>query len=128
MMGRLGAELNLTDAQKQQAQSIFSAARQSAKPVQDQIKQARQALAAAVKSGAPDAEIDRLSNNLAPLMAQSTAIHTKAFAKFYGILTPDQKEKLGDRFNTMMNGMGARWHGAQRSSSDQPHAWRRADQ
>ena len=29
MFGRLGADLNLTDAQKEQARSIFSAARQS---------------------------------------------------------------------------------------------------
>ena len=83
MLGRLGADLSLSDAQKEQARSIFSSARQSAQPVQDQLKQARQALAAAVKSGASDAEIDRLSNNLGPLMAQATSIRTKAFAKFY---------------------------------------------
>ena len=128
MFGRLGADLNLTDAQKEQAKSIFSAARQSGQPVQTQLKQARQALAAAVKSGASDAEIDRLSNNLGPLMAQSTAIHTKAFAKFYCTLTQDQKDKLGDRFNMMMNGMGGRWHGAQRSNSSQSGQPRRAEQ
>ena len=106
MMGWFGADLSLTDAQKQQAQSIFSAARQSAQSVNAQLKQSREALAAAVKSGAPDAEIDRLSNSLAPLLAQSTAIHTKAFAKFYAILTQEQKDKIGDRFNIMMmNGM-----------------------
>jgi Spy/CpxP family protein refolding chaperone len=105
MMGRFGADLNLTDAQKQQAQSIFSAAHQSAQSVNAQLKQSREALAAAVKSGASDAEIDKLSNNLAPLMAQSTAIHTKAFAKFYLILTQEQKDKIGDRFNMMMYGM-----------------------
>src|SRR5438128_121102 len=67
MMGRFGADLNLTDAQKQRAQSIFSAARQSSQSIEAQIRQGREALAAAVKSGASDAEIDKLSNNLAPL-------------------------------------------------------------
>ena len=124
MMGRMAADLNLTDAQKQQAQSIFAAARQSAQPLQEQMKQNREALAAAVKSGASDAEIDRLSNNLAPLLAQSTAIHTKAFAKFYGILTPEQKDKLGSRFEQMMmSGAGGGFRGG-----DQPHAWRRNSQ
>ena len=106
MMGRFGADLNLTDAQKQQAQSIFSTAHQSAQSVNDQLKQSREALATAVKSGASDGEIDRLSNSMAPLLAQSTAIHTKAFSKFYSILTQDQKDKIGDRFNMMMQSRG----------------------
>src|SRR5437660_10159798 len=104
MLDRMAANLNLTDAQKQQAQSIFQAARQSAEPVHAQLKQSKQALTAAVKAGAPDAEIDRLSSGLGPLMAQTTAIHTKALAKFYAILTPDQKGKLGDRLDHMMDG------------------------
>jgi Spy/CpxP family protein refolding chaperone len=116
MMGRFGADLNLTDAQKQQAQAIFSAARQSGQAVRDQIKQNREALAAAVKSGASDAEIDRLSGSLGPLLAQETANHTKAFSKFYAILTPDQKTKLGDRFSQMMNGMQGRRPGGPRAN------------
>jgi Spy/CpxP family protein refolding chaperone len=46
------------------------------------------------------------------LLAQTTAIHTKAFAKFYAILTPEQKDKLGDRAERLMDGFGAmRGHG-----------------
>jgi Spy/CpxP family protein refolding chaperone len=105
MMGRFGADLNLTDAQKQQMQSIFSASRESARALNTQLKQNRDALAAAVKAGASDAEIDRLSGSLAPLLAQSTANHAKTFAKFYSILTQEQKDKIGDRFNGMMFGM-----------------------
>lgn len=107
MLKRLPADLNLTDAQKQEAQSIFSSARQSAESVHSQLRQQKQALAAAVKSGASDGEIDRLSNNLAPLLAQTTAIHSKAFARFHAILTPEQKDKLGDRVERMMDGAGA---------------------
>ena len=106
MFGRMGADLNLTDTQKQQMRSIFMSSHQAAQTVDDQIKQNRDALAAAVKSGAPETEIDRLSASLGPLMAQSTSIHTKAFAKFYATLTQEQKDKLGDRFMGMMNGMG----------------------
>jgi len=97
MLDRLSARLSLTDTQKQQAQSIFSAARQSAKPVQAQLRQERQALQAAVKSGAPDAQIDQLANQMGPRMGQATAIHSKAFAKFYSILTPQQRTLLDQR-------------------------------
>ena len=53
---------------------------------------------------------------LAPLLAQSTANHAKTFAKFYSILTQEQKDKIGDRFNGMMFGMqggGPRGQGGQ---------------
>ena len=90
-MQRLAADLNLTDAQKQQARAIFSPSRLAARPVEDQIRQIRLALAAAVKSGASDADIDKLSNSLGPLLAQVSAIRAQSFAKFYGTLTQDQK-------------------------------------
>ena len=64
MIGRLGADLNLTDTQKQQMRSIFMSSHQAAQSVDEQIKTNRDALAAAVKSGAPEAEIDRLSASL----------------------------------------------------------------
>jgi Spy/CpxP family protein refolding chaperone len=76
MIDRLSARLNLTDAQKQQAQSIFAEARKSAQPVRAQIRQDRQALAAAVKSGS-QADIDRISNNMGPLLAQASAIRER---------------------------------------------------
>lgn len=123
ILDRLSADLNLTDAQKQQAKSIFISARQSSESVHSQLRQQQQALTAAVKAGASEAEIDRLSNSLAPLLAQTTAIHSKAFAKFYAILTPEQKDKLGDRLERMMDGAGAmrgRWQGGNHAQSDRP--------
>lgn len=94
MLDRLAAKLNLTAEQKQQAQSIFSAARQSAAPVRTQLREDRHALRAAIQSGAPDTQIDQLSNQMGPLMAQATAIRSKAFEKFYSILTPGQRTLL----------------------------------
>src|SRR5260370_8546355 len=109
MIDRFAAKLNLTDAQKQQAQSIFAAARQSAQPVRAQIAQDRQALAAAVKSGS-QADIDRISHDMGPLLAQASAIHSKAFAQFYAILTPDQKSKMDQRLDRASSGT-RRWQG-----------------
>jgi len=114
MMDRLAARLNLTDAQKQQAQSIFTEARKSAQPLRAQIRQNKQALAAAVKSNSP-ADIDRISNSMAPLLAQASAIHSKAFAQFYATLTPDQKSKVDQRFNQRESGR-RNWQGRHRNA------------
>jgi Spy/CpxP family protein refolding chaperone len=103
-MSRLMADLNLTEDQKAQFRSAFSAAHQEARPVMEQLKTSKQALSNAVKSGAPDAEIERLSNEIGPLTAKLTAIHTKAFASFYSKLTAEQKEKVGNRMEAFLSG------------------------
>jgi protein CpxP len=118
MVDRLAAKLNLTDAQKQQAQSIFAAARKSAQPVRAQIRQDKQALAAAVKSGS-QADIDRISNGMGPLLAQASAMHAKAFAQFYAILTPEQKTQMDQQMNRMSSG-ARRWQGHRNGSPATP--------
>ncbi|MBZ5584489.1 MAG: Spy/CpxP family protein refolding chaperone [Acidobacteriia bacterium] len=92
MRKRMMKNLNLTDAQKQQAKDIFQQARQTAKPVRDQLKQDRQTLATAVKNN-DTATINQLATAMGPLQGQLTAIRSGAAAKFYSILTPDQKAK-----------------------------------
>ena len=110
------ANLNLTQDQKTQAHSIFQDAQQSARPVMEQLRSARQSLAAAVKNNAPSAEIDRLANQQGTLMAQLSAMHAKAFAKFYALLTPEQRGQLSDTaIERMMGGMGS-WMGGQRGA------------
>jgi Spy/CpxP family protein refolding chaperone len=51
MIDRLSARLNLTDAQKQQAQSIFAEARKSAQPVRAQLRQDKLALGCSCEIG-----------------------------------------------------------------------------
>jgi len=102
MVDRLATELNLTADQKQKAETIFGAAREQAAPIRSQIREKRMALETAMKSNS-EADIDQISTAMCPLMAQATAIRTKAFAKFYQILTPDQKAKMDQRFENMMN-------------------------
>src|SRR5579864_7883020 len=118
MLDRMAARLNLTDAQKQQAQSIFADARKSAQPLRAQIRQNKQALAAAVKSDSV-ADIDRISNSMAPLLAQASAIRAKAFAQFYTTLTPDQKSKVDQHLSTRASRM-RNWQGHRRNSSQAP--------
>ena len=88
---KMAARLNLTDVQKQQARSIWQSARESSRPVAQQLRQSRQALRDAAKSGKSDAEIDQLSAAVGNLDGQMAAVRAKAFAKFYALLTPEQR-------------------------------------
>jgi Spy/CpxP family protein refolding chaperone len=93
--GRFGhfmSELNLTDAQKTQAKSIFQGARQSAQPVRQQLMETRKSLRAAIKSN-DTAQIQQLSATEGKEIGQLTAIRGSAFAKVYQTLTPEQKQK-----------------------------------
>ena len=89
---RLVQALNLNAMQKDQAKLIFQQARQSAEPLRSQLKQDRQALAAAVKTN-DKAQIDKLSAERGQLLGKLTAARTEAMAKFYQILTPEQRAK-----------------------------------
>ena len=90
----LATYLGLTDSQKDQAKSLFDAADQASRALRDPVRQAHQALDAAAKASKTDAEIDQLAAALGTLEGQLVAIRTKSSAKFYALLTPDQKEKF----------------------------------
>jgi Spy/CpxP family protein refolding chaperone len=92
MRQRMMKALNLTDAQKQQAKTIFQQAKQNAQPLRDQLKQNREALAAAVKADNV-AQIQSLTAERGKLEGQMLGIRTEALARFYSTLTPDQKAK-----------------------------------
>lgn len=89
---RVVNDLNLTPDQQAQAKQIMAGARQEAAPLRQQMKQNRQALAAAIRSGS-DAQIDQITKAEAPVMAQLAAIRAHAFEKIYATLTPEQKTK-----------------------------------
>ena len=89
---RMMQNLNLTDAQKEQAKAIFQEARQNAQPIREQLQQNRQALAAAVKAN-DTSQIQSLSAQQGNLRGQLLTIQSEARAKFYNTLTPDQKTK-----------------------------------
>jgi len=95
----LAGYLSLTDTQKQQAQAIFDAADQAATTARGQLTGARDALRAASKANQSEAELDRLAAAAGAIEGQLAAIDAKAFAKFYALLTADQKTKYDERGN-----------------------------
>lgn len=97
----LATLLDLTDAQKTQATTIYTGALTAAQSIETSLRSTRQALADAVKANAT-ATIDQLSATIGTATGQLIAINSKADAAFYSILTPDQQTK----FDTMHHGPG----------------------
>lgn len=97
--------LDLNEVQKSDAEAIFDAARESAQPVMEQLRQGHEAVRNAIKSGAPEQEVENLASQQGVLMGQVAGIYAKAFSRFYALLTPEQKEKaekLHDQFRDSM--------------------------
>jgi len=115
MSDRLATKLNLTEAQRGQAKSIWQSARESSRPITQQLRQAHLALRQAAKAGKPAAEIDQLAANTGQLTGQLAAVRAKAFEQFYAMLTPEQRataDQLGGRFRGMFLGGHAHAPGA----------------
>jgi periplasmic protein CpxP/Spy len=92
-MDRMAEALNLTEAQRAQARTIFQTARQTAQPIREELRQNREKLSAAAKLSNNDAEIQKLATEQGRLMGKMIAIHSQASAKFYQMLTPEQRVK-----------------------------------
>ncbi len=107
MFDRMAARLNLSETQKTQAKSVWQSARETSRPLAQQLRQAHVALRNAAKTGKSNAEIDQLAANAGRISGQLTAVRAKAFEKFYALLTPDQRntaDQLGRHFRGMFMG------------------------
>ena len=104
-VARLTTLLALNSSQASQATTIFTNAQTALAPFETALRDARQALPAAVKSNAA-ATIDQLATAIGSATAQVTAIQNKADAAFYAILTPDQQTKLGQAGPGGVGGFG----------------------
>jgi len=85
-------QLNLTEAQKAQAKTLFQQAREKSKPLVEQLRQDRQAMAAAVKAD-DTARIRSLAAKEGKTRGELMAIRSEGMAKFYATLTPEQRAK-----------------------------------
>lgn len=101
----LAGYLSLTDAQKTQAQTIFTAADTALQTANGTLTAARTALNASIKNNPADAEVDRLAAAVGTVEGQIAAIRTKAEVKFYALLTAEQKTKYDQLLSG--NGQGA---------------------
>ena len=96
--------LNLTDTQKQQARTIFQEARQKTQPIRAELRQNRESMAQAIKAD-NRADIQKLSKTDGELMGRLLTARNEAKAKFYSLLTPEQRataQKLHAEFRHRM--------------------------
>lgn len=101
----LAGYLELTDAQKAQAKTIFDAAETAATTARGALTSAQDALETAVKANRPEADLDRLAAAVGTVHGQLAGIRAKAEAKFYALLTAEQKTKY-DSFEQRGGGAG----------------------
>ncbi|HWR54075.1 MAG TPA: periplasmic heavy metal sensor [Bryobacteraceae bacterium] len=87
--------LSLTDAQATQATAIYKNAAETVGTVHTELQAAHEALRTAIKDN-NDAGIDQAAAKVGSLTGQLTAIHGKAEAAFYGILSADQRTKYDE--------------------------------
>lgn len=99
LMGRL---LELTDAQKEAIQAEMQAARTAAQPLREQMRTIHEQIGEAVKSGAGDATLDGLADQVGSISGDLLAISLKSRSKIYNtILTAEQRTKLEEIRNEM---------------------------
>ncbi|HEY6340604.1 MAG TPA: Spy/CpxP family protein refolding chaperone [Bryobacteraceae bacterium] len=113
----LAKELNLTPDQQTKVRAIFADTHQRAQALEPKMREQREALKTAVKAG-NDREIDRILQQNAQLNADFQAMHVKAMAKVYALLTPDQKTKF-DQLD--FGWFGPAHHGVSRTANG-PHS------
>jgi Spy/CpxP family protein refolding chaperone len=99
---RLTRELSLTPDQETKVRQIFADTWKNAEALNPKMSEQHAALRAAIKAN-NDAEIDRIVHDNCGMIADFHALHAKAMAKVYQMLTPIQKTKFDQ--------MDARWFG-----------------
>lgn len=89
-----GAKLDLTDAQKESLKTTRAANEASMNDVHEKLRTAHDALDKAVVANADDAMLNKLSTDLAGVIAQKEFAQAKMRRDFINLLTPEQKQKL----------------------------------
>jgi Spy/CpxP family protein refolding chaperone len=107
----IAEKLKLNKEQKDQVQTIFLAALEESRPLGEQIMKGREAIAGAMIAGKSEDDIKKLLDEYAGLAAQMTGIETKAFAKVYALLKPNQQQKAPAVFEIMAGMFGAQTGG-----------------
>jgi Spy/CpxP family protein refolding chaperone len=101
---RLAQHLNLSATQQNTIHTTRADARVQSKGLHERMGALNTSLTEAIKSG-NEGQIDKISQDIASLHQQQTAIHAKTTARIYSTLTAEQKTKVGDRLG-MLGGEG----------------------
>jgi Spy/CpxP family protein refolding chaperone len=98
---QMADKLKLNKEQKDQLETILSAAREKAGPVRQQMDKQRAAIATAFIQGKSGDDVDKLLADYTAIASQMTSVETEAFGKIYAMLKPNQQGKAGQAFELM---------------------------
>jgi protein CpxP len=94
MLEHISRELNMTDAQKEQAKAILESNRAASEARHAKLEEIHKQIEAATANGQFDeATVRPLANQQAQLMADEMVDHMQMHSKLYSLLTPEQKTK-----------------------------------
>lgn len=94
-------KLKLSKEQKEQVQTMLSAAMEQSAPLRDQMDKGRVSIAGAMIEGKSADELKKLLDDYTSLATQMTAIEAATFAKVVGTLKPNQQSKAAPAFELM---------------------------
>jgi Spy/CpxP family protein refolding chaperone len=86
-------QLDLSEAQKSHSRETYRGAWQNARPVMEQLRENRKAMSEAIKAN-DMGKIRQLAATQGDLTGQLTALRAESQARFYQILTPEQRAKM----------------------------------
>jgi Spy/CpxP family protein refolding chaperone len=95
--------LSLDATQQNQVHTILADAQVQSKGSADQLKTLRASLKDAIKTN-NTAQIDALTLQISQMQQPLDATRSKAAARIYAILTPEQQNKLGDGLGMLLGG------------------------
>ena len=98
-------KLHLNKDQKEQASKIFAAAQEEATPLNEQVRNGRNAITTAILQGTTGEDLNKLMTQFTDLMAQKAAVEAKAYGKLYATLDAKQQAKAAPVFAEQMDGM-----------------------
>jgi len=101
---QIAEKLKLGKEQKEEFQTILSAAREKAATVRAELDKQRAQIAGAMIDGKTGDDLNKPMADYAAAAAQMTRVEVEAFAKTYALLKPNQQAKAGQAFE-MMAGM-----------------------
>jgi len=102
---RLTRDLGLNAEQQNKVHTTLAESSVLMQGNHQKLQDLHTALIAAIKAGNED-QIDKISQEMATLHQQQTAVRAKSMAKIYSTLTPDQKVKAGQNLEMLMGGPG----------------------
>jgi Spy/CpxP family protein refolding chaperone len=95
-------KLKLSKEQKQDVQTMLSAAMEQSAPLRDQMEKGRVAIAGAMIEGKSGDDLKKLMDDYTSLAAQMTDIEAKTFGKIYESLKPNQQPKAAQTFELLV--------------------------